>query len=75
MAGDKTGSFKGWADEAKAELNTQLKNEVEQALNVEHFKDFKVSMLSRQLREWYQEQLEVLGALPPAPGNPTLPAR
>ena len=72
---DKTGSFKGWADEAKGELNTQLKNEVEQALNMEHFKDFKVSLLSRQLREWYQEQLEILGALPPAPGNPTLPAR
>ncbi len=72
---DKTGSFKGWADEAKADLNTQVKNEVEQALNLEHFKDFKVSLLSRQLREWYQEQLEVLGALPPAPGNATLPAR
>ena len=44
---EKTGSFKGWADEAKSELNTQLKNEVEAAFNLSHFKDFKVSLLSR----------------------------
>jgi len=72
---DKTGSFKGWAEEAKSDLNTQLKNDVESALNLAHFKDFKVSLLSRALREWYQRQQEILGALPPAPGNPTLPAR
>ena len=72
---DKTGSFKGWAEDAKSELNTQLKNEVEGALNLSHFKDFKVSLLSRSMREWYQKQQEVLGLLPPAPGNPTLPSR
>lgn len=72
---DKTGSFKGWAEDAKSDLNTQLKNDVEAALNLSHFKDFKVSLLSRTLREWYQKQQEVLGLLPPAPGNPTLPAR
>ncbi len=72
---DKTGSFKGWAEDAKSELNTQLKNDVEAALNLAHFKDFKVSLLSRSLREWYQKQQEVLGLLPPAPGSPTLPAR
>jgi hypothetical protein len=72
---DKTGSFKGWAEDAKSDLNTQLKNEVESALNLSHFKDFKVSLLSRSLREWYQKQQDVLGLLPPAPGNPTLPAR
>ncbi len=72
---DKTGSFKGWAEDAKSELNTQLKNDVEAALNLAHFKDFKVSLLSRSMREWYQKQQEVLALLPPAPGNPTLPAR
>jgi hypothetical protein len=72
---DKTGSFKGWAEDAKSELNTQLKNDVEAALNLSHFKDFKVSLLSRTVREWYQKQQEILGLLPPAPGNPTLPAR
>jgi len=72
---DRTGSFKNWAEEAKSDINTQLKNDVEAALNLAHFKDFKVSMLSRTLREWYQRQQDILGALPPAPGNPTLPAR
>jgi len=72
---DKTGSFRGWAEDAKSDLNTQLKNDVEAALNLSHFKDFKVSLLSRSVREWYQKQQEVLGLLPPAPGSPTLPAR
>ena len=72
---DKTGSFRGWAEDAKSDLNTQLKNEVEAALNLSHFKDFKVSLLSRSVREWYQKQQEILGLLPPAPGSATLPAR
>jgi hypothetical protein len=72
---DKVGSFKGWAEDAKSDLNTQLKNEVESALNLAHFKDFKVSLLSRSVRDWYQKQQEVLGLLPPAPGSATLPAR
>jgi hypothetical protein len=72
---DKTGSFKGWAEDAKSDLNTQLKNDVESALNLAHFKDFKVSLLSRSMREWYQKQQDVLALLPPAPGSSTLPAR
>ena len=72
---DKTGSFKGWAEDAKSELNTELKNDVEASLNLSHFKDFKVSLLSRSVREWYQKQQEVLALLPPAPGSSTLPAR
>lgn len=72
---DQTGSFRGWAEEAKSDINTQLKNDVEAALALSHFKDFKVSMLSRSIREWYQKQLEILALLPPAPGNPTLPTR
>jgi hypothetical protein len=69
------GSFKGWAEDPKSELNTQVKNEVEGALNLSHFKDFKVSLLSRTVREWYQKQQDVLALLPPAPGNSTLPSR
>ena len=78
---EKTGSFKGWADDAKAEMNGQLKKQVEEALNIAHFKDFKVSLLSRPLREWYQQQQEILQLLPaspPAPGAPPespLPAK
>lgn len=72
---DRTGSFKGWAEDAKSDLNTQLKNDVEGALNLAHFKDFKVSLLSRAVREWYQKQQDVLALLPPAPGSATLPAR
>jgi hypothetical protein len=68
---EKTGSFKTWADDAKNDLNTQLKKQVEEALNVSHFKDFQVSLLSRPLREWYQQQQDLLALLPttpPAPG-------
>jgi len=78
---EKTGSFKGWADDAKADLNSQLKKQVEEALNIAHFKDFQVSLLSRPLRDWYQQQQELLALLPPAPPaagatpSPPLPAK
>ncbi len=42
MLNEKTGSFKGWADDAKSDLNNQLKKQVDDALNIDHFKDFKV---------------------------------
>ena len=78
---EKTGSYKSWADDAKNDLNNQLKKQVEEALNISHFKDFQVSLLSRPLREWYQQQQEILQLLPntpPAPGQPApapLPAK
>jgi len=71
---EKTGSFKGWADDAKTDLNTSLKNDVEAALNIDHFKDFKVSLLSRPLREWYQQQQDILALLPLVPGTNQPPA-
>jgi hypothetical protein len=77
MLNEKTGSFKGWADDAKSDLNAALKKQVEDALNIAHFKDFQVSLLSRPLREWYQQQQELLQLLPvtpPAPGKPAEPA-
>jgi hypothetical protein len=67
---ERTGSFKGWADDAKGDLNGQLKKQVEEAMNIAHFKDFKVSLLSRPLREWYQQQQEILQLLPASPPNP-----
>ena len=70
---EKTGSFKGWADDAKSDLNGQLKKQVEESLNLDHFKDFKVSLLSRPLREWYQQQQEILQLLPAAPPAPGAP--
>jgi hypothetical protein len=70
MLNEKTGSFKGWADDAKSELNGQLKKQIEEALNISHFKDFQVSLLSRPLRDWYQQQQEILALLPVAPPAP-----
>ncbi|MGD0413110.1 MAG: zinc-dependent metalloprotease [Verrucomicrobiota bacterium] len=64
---EKTGSFKGWAEDAKSDLNAELKKEVEASLLIEHLKDFKVSQLSRPLREWYQHQQDLLALLPAAP--------
>jgi hypothetical protein len=76
MLGEKEGSFSGWADDAKSDLNKQLRKQVEDALNLSHFKDFSVDLLSRPLREWYQQQQAVLALLPPGPGSPPpLPAK
>jgi hypothetical protein len=74
MLNEKTGSFKSWADDAKADINKQLKQIVDDALNLDHFKDFKPSLLSRPVLEWYQQQQELLKLLPvPAPASPPLP--
>jgi hypothetical protein len=67
MLGPTAGSYKGWADEAKSELNAALKKQVDSALGLDHYKDFKPSLLSRPLLEWYQEQQEILALLPAAP--------
>lgn len=67
---DKAGSFRGWAVDAKGDLNKQLKEDLDGALNIAHFKDFKDSMLSRTLREWYLKQQDILALLPAKPGQP-----
>jgi hypothetical protein len=63
---EKTGSFKGWADDAKSDLNAQLKKAVNESLLIDHINDFKATLLSRPLREWYQQQQDILQLLPPA---------
>jgi len=70
MLGERNGSFAGWADDAKNDLNKQVRKEVEDALNISHFKDFAVSLLSRPLRDWYQQQQAILAGLPPGPNAP-----
>jgi hypothetical protein len=62
---DGIGSFRGWSVDAKGDLNKQLKDEVEGELNIQNFKDFQESMLSRPLREWYLDQESILALLPP----------
>jgi hypothetical protein len=64
------GSYKGWADGAKSDLNEALKKEIDATLGLDHYKDFKASVLSRPLQEWYQEQQEILALLPAAPKSP-----
>lgn len=65
MLAPNAGSYKTWADQAKSDLNESLKKEVDNALNLDHVKDFKPTALSRSLQEWYQEQQELLQMLPP----------
>ncbi len=72
MLAESAGSFKGWATEARTDLTKQLKEAVDASLNLQHLKDFKESMLSRTLRDWYLQQQNVLNAIgsrsaPPMP--------
>jgi Met-zincin len=67
MLGPTAGSYKTWADEAKSDIHEALKKEVDSALGLDHYKDFKPSVLSRPLQEWYQEQQEILNLLPSLP--------
>ena len=75
MLNEKTGSFKSWADDAKADLNKQLKQIVDDSLNLDHFKDFKPSLLSRPVLDWYQQQQEILKLLPAPAGATNAPAK
>ena len=68
MLNDNIGSFKGWATDAKGDLNKQLKDDVDAALNIQRFKDFQDSILSRPLREWYLNQQAIIALLPPKKG-------
>ena len=74
MLSDSMGTFKGWAAEAKSETHRQLKEMVEGSLNIQNFKSFHESQLSRPLRDWYLNQQSILGVLPARPSAPASPA-
>ncbi len=63
MLGDQSGSYRNWALDPRGELGKVLKEVVDSSLNIHNFKEFKDSMLSRPLREWYLSQQNVLGLL------------
>jgi hypothetical protein len=67
MLSPAAGSYKTWADEAKSDIHDALKKEVDSALNLDHYNNFKPSVLSKPLQEWYQEQQEILALLPSLP--------
>ncbi len=62
---DDVGTFKGWATDAKADLHKQLREQVDAALNIQNFREFSESVLSRSLRDWYQQQQAIIALLPP----------
>jgi hypothetical protein len=72
MLGEGNGSFKSWATEFRNDLGKQLKEAVDASLNVQNFREFKESQLSRPLRDWYLNQQSVLGVLGHKP-SPSMP--
>lgn len=73
MLAEGAGSFRSWASEARTDLGKQLKDAVDASLNVQNFRDFKESQLSRPLRDWYLNQQTVLGLLGVRPQIPAAP--
>jgi Met-zincin len=73
MLAEGAGSFRSWASEARTDLGKQLKEAVDASLNVQNFREFKESQLSRPLRDWYLNQQTVLGLLGNRPQMPTAP--
>jgi hypothetical protein len=63
MLADPAGSYRNWALDPRGELGKVLKEVVDSSLNIHNFKEFKDSMLSRPLRDWYLNQQNVLGLL------------
>jgi hypothetical protein len=70
MLSDPVGSFRNWALDPRGELGKALKEAVDSSLNIHNFKEFRDSMLSRPLRDWYLNQQNVLGLLG---GRPSMP--
>lgn len=58
------GSFDSWSKEAKSDIHKALEEKLNAALNIDQFKNFKDSMLSRPLREWYERNQKILKLLP-----------
>jgi hypothetical protein len=82
MLSDGSGSFRNWCTEPRADIAKQLRENVDAALNVQNFREFKESLLSRTLRDWYLNQQTILTVLnarsgPPqaTPGQPKPPGQ
>lgn len=72
MLSDSSGSFRNWCAEPRADIAKLLRENVDAALNVQNFREFKESSLSRTLRDWYLNQQTILTLLnarsaPPLP--------
>jgi hypothetical protein len=77
MLSDQSGSFRNWCAEPRTDIAKQLKDNVDASLNIQNFREFRESTLSRTLRDWYLNQQTILGLLnfraaPPMPA-PTQP--
>jgi hypothetical protein len=73
MLSDASGSFRNWCAEPRADIAKQLRENVDAALNVQNFREFKESLLSRTLRDWYLNQQTVLTLLNARSGPPLPP--
>lgn len=58
------GSFSNWSKEAKGEIRKKIEAKIDSMLNISNFKEFKDTMLSRPLRDWYLRQQDILRLLP-----------
>jgi len=67
MLGPTAGSYKTWADEAKSDIHEALKKEIDSALGLDHYKDFKPSVLSRPLQDGIRSSRKFLNLLPSLP--------
>jgi hypothetical protein len=63
MLSDMVGSYRNWAIDPRGEMGKGLKEVIDGALNIQNFKEFRDSMLSRPLRDWYLSQQNILGLL------------
>jgi hypothetical protein len=57
MLSDGSGSFRNWCAEPRADIAKLLRENVDAALNVQNFREFKESLLSRTLRDWYLNRI------------------
>jgi len=60
---DAVGSYPAWAKESRGALGKALKADVDTSLNIQNFKVFTDSKLSRPLRDWYLDQQGLIRVL------------
>ncbi len=60
---DSAGSYSAWAKDVRVAMGKELKTLVDSSLNINNFKTFTDSKLSRPLRDWYLDQQVLLRSL------------